>query len=180
MSFNEPDISSQANMDAVYAAHVFYNEITLPFGRKGSNVVSPGIVWDTAWLKTFYATCEELGCGIDAAGQHIYVGINGNVNAAVASVKQQITTMYALFGKPIILSEVGLTQAGGGTSAQIVDFLRKVGAYLDGNSNVLAWALSAVFSKGDGWDGYLNSNMAFFDADGSISDLGYKYMYDTF
>ena len=181
LGFNEPDIASQANMSPNVAAQVFFDEITVPFGRRGSNVVSPAIVWDVNnWLVPFMARCGQLGCGIDAIGQHIYVGLNGNVDAAVESVKKQITTVYSRFGMPIVLSEIGLTQAGGGSDAQINDFVTKVGRYLDGTDYVLAWALAAVFRKGDGWDGYLNSNMAFYNADGSLSSLGRRYMDATF
>jgi hypothetical protein len=152
MSFNEPDISTQANMDPAVAAWVFYNEITIPFGKKGSNVVSPAIVWNlNGWLVPFMNRCNQLGCNIDAVGQHIYVGINGDVNAAIASAKKQITAVYAAFGKPIIISEIGLTAAGGGTSAQILAFVQGIGSWLDDTDYVLAWALSAVFSKGNGW-----------------------------
>lgn len=183
--FNEPDISSQANMDPQTAAYTFYNEITKVYGVKGSNLVSPAIVWNVDnWLTPFMNTCNSLGCDISAIGYHIYIDLakeaGGNVDNAVTLIKNRINSLYAKFGKPIILSELGLTQAGGGTDAQMMEFMVKAGNFLDNSPAIYAWALSAVFAKGAGWDNFLNSNLAFFEKDGSLSALGKRYMNDSF
>lgn len=185
MGFNEPDIASQANMDPQTAANVFYSQITQVYGVQGANMISPGIVWNVdGWLTPFMSACDKLGCGIDAIGYHIYIDLakdaGGSVDKAVGLIQSRITSLYNKFGKPIVLSELGLTQAGGGTDAQLTDFMVKSARFLDNSPYVLAWALSAVFRKGSGWDGYLNSNLAFFDANGTVSTLGKRYMDETF
>jgi hypothetical protein len=180
MGFNEPDIASQANMDPVAAATEYYNEITRVYGVKGSMMISPSVVWNVdGWLAPFMTQCARLGCGIDAMGYHIYLDLQkegkGSVDNLMKLIDQRITYLYNRFKKPIVLGELGLTQAGGGTDAQMAEFMHKSAAYLDRSPYVLAWALSAVFRKGQGWDGYLNSNMAFFDANGNLSQLGKDY-----
>lgn len=144
-------------------------------------MVSPAIAWNVnGWLKPFLTQCAQLGCGIDAIGMHFYVDINNNTDAAVSYIRTTVESVYARFGLPLVLGEVGLTQKGGGTDEQIADFVQKVGNYLDNSGAVLAWGLSAVFAKGAGWDGYLNSNMAFFWPNNTLTDLATMYMYNTF
>lgn len=175
--FNEPDVASQANMDPATAAYSFYKNIDLAYGRRGANTITPAIAWNIdGWLVPFMNKCKSLGCEIDAIGLHIYLDLNGDVDAAVAEIKSRVNKVYNKTGKPIVLSELGLTSKGGGSSAQIADFVAKASAYLDNSPLVAAWALSAVFAYGAGWDNYLNSNMAFFNSDGSMRDLAYKYM----
>lgn len=185
MGFNEPDIASQANMDPVKAATEYYNEITRVYGVKGSMMISPSVVWNVdGWLAPFMTQCAKLGCNIDAMGYHIYLDLQkdgkGSVDNLIKLIDQRITYLYNKFKKPIVLGELGLTQAGGGSDAQMLEFMRKSGAYLDKSPYVLAWALSAVFRKGQGWDSYLNSNMAFFDANGNLSQLGQEYANKAF
>lgn len=183
--FNEPDVTSQANMDPQTAANLFYTQITQVYGIKGSNLISPPIVWNVDnWLTPFMNACDKLGCDISAIGYHIYIDLakdaGGSVDNAVTLIKTRINSLYKKFGKPIILSELGLTQAGGGSDAQMTEFMQKSAQFLDNSPAIYAWALSAVFAKGAGWDNYLNSNLAFFNANGTLSPLGSSYMNDSF
>lgn len=183
--FNEPDVTTQANMDPITAANLYYSNITQVYGVKGSNLISPAIVWNVNnWLTPFMSACDKLGCDISAIAYHIYIDLakdaGGSVDNAVALIQTRINSLYKKFGKPIILSELGLTQAGGGTDEQMTDFMQKAARFLDNSPVVYAWALSAVFAKGAGWDNYLNSNLAFFNANGTLSALGSSYMNDTF
>lgn len=61
----------------------------------------------------------------------------------------------------------------------MVDFVTKAAAFLDNSPLILAWALSAVFAYGAGWDTYLNSNLAFFNTNGTLRDLAYQFMGTT-
>ena len=90
-----------------------------------------------------------MKCNIDAIGQHIYVGINGDVNADIASAMKQITAVYTAFGKPIVVSELCLFAAGGGICSDLA-FAQRIVSWLDSIDHVLARAPSAVFQKAMG------------------------------
>lgn len=175
--FNEPDVTTQANMTPADAAQLYYDAIYVPYGSKGANMISPAVAYDVyRWLPQFMANYTALGGRIDAMGYHIYLGLNNDTDAAVAEVKKRVNYLYKLYGKKIVLSEIGLTSAGGGTDEQIADFINKVGYFLDNSPAILAWALSAVFARGAGWDGYLNSNMSFFWANKTLTPIANQYM----
>lgn len=179
--FNEPDVTSQANMSPAAAAQLYYDAIYVPYGSKGANMISPAVAWDVyTWLPAFMSAYQGMGGRIDAMGYHIYLGLNNNTDAAVAEVKKRVNYLYKLYGKKIVLSEIGLTSAGGGTDEQIADFVQKVGNFLDNSDAILAWALSAVFARGSGWDGYLNGNMSFYWQNKTLTPLANQYMTAVF
>lgn len=63
-AFNEPDLSSQANMNPTYAAELFMEQI-FPWKSKGTKVGSPAIIYNLKWMKTFLAALKERGGDID-------------------------------------------------------------------------------------------------------------------
>lgn len=181
LGFNEPDVTGQANMTPAAAAQLMYDALWVPYGSRGANLVSPAIAWDVnKWLVPFMKAYTNLGGQVDAIGYHIYLDLNNNTDAAVAEVEKRINTLYALFGKKIVLSELGLTQAGGGTDEQINDFVQKVGKFLDNSDAILGWALSAVFARGNGWDSYLNSNVSFYYSNNTLTPLALSYMSEAY
>jgi len=72
MAFNEPDVKSQASMDAHYAANVYMKEI-YPWAKKGVKLGSPAIVWDLNWMATFLKAVEQQGGHVDFLCLHWYV-----------------------------------------------------------------------------------------------------------
>lgn len=56
-AFNEPDVSSQANMDPTYAATLFMQQI-YPWRAKGTKVGTPSIVWNLKWMTTFLSALK--------------------------------------------------------------------------------------------------------------------------
>jgi hypothetical protein len=60
LGFNEPDISSQANMSPSYAAQV-YKEQIVPWGYKGVNLGSPAIAYDLDWMGDFIKNLNNRG-----------------------------------------------------------------------------------------------------------------------
>lgn len=179
LGFNEPDLQlseGSAGMNPEWSAELYKKEIHDRFASKGSILVSPAVAWDySGWLKRFMNKCNELGCRVDAIGYHIYLPINGNVDGAIAEMKKRLEAVYAMYKKPIMLTELGLTREGGGSDWQIKDFLKKAVDYLDNTDFIASYAFSGCFVRGNGWDGYLDSNSAFFNADGSLTDLGATY-----
>jgi hypothetical protein len=69
LSFNEPDISSQANMDPNYAAQVFMEQI-MPYKYQGIKVGAPAIAWDIDWLDTFMHALWNKGGNVDFITVH--------------------------------------------------------------------------------------------------------------
>lgn len=64
LSFNEPDISSQANMNPSTAAQLFMQEI-FPYRKKGVKVGSPAVAWDLNWMNSFLGEVHKRGGQVD-------------------------------------------------------------------------------------------------------------------
>lgn len=64
MAFNEPDVSSQSNMDPNYAAQLYMEQIQ-PWGNKGVSLGSPAIVWKLDWMQTFLNGVKNRGGRVD-------------------------------------------------------------------------------------------------------------------
>ena len=52
MAFNEPDISSQSNLDPNYTAQLYMEQIQ-PWWNRGVSLGSLGIVWKLDWMQSF-------------------------------------------------------------------------------------------------------------------------------
>jgi len=192
LSFNEPDLAvgqnsqASAGMDPYYAAQVHKKEIEDVFRPLGSKIIGPqwGSIWNDDYINKFMGECQKLGCKFDGMGLHMYKSMDKGVDAAVKSTIEEVEKAYAKFKLPLFITELGFTKAGGGSDQQFAEYLKKVGNYLDNTDKVAVWALSAVQRKNNGgWGndgGFMNENFAFFNGDYSVTDLGYKYMYDTF
>lgn len=128
-SFNEPDMSTQANLspEAAAAAWKQYME---PFAGQAQLVApsvtnGPGDTTGVGWLKSFLAACSD--CTIDAVAMHWYYAGN-----PVDTFKEQISEVAAL-GKGVWLTEFGADGSDEDKSA----FLGEVLPWLDGNDSVL-------------------------------------------
>lgn len=64
MAFNEPDVKSQSNMDAGYAAKLYMEQI-YPWASKGVKLGSPAIVWDLNWMASFLSALNQKGGHVD-------------------------------------------------------------------------------------------------------------------
>jgi hypothetical protein len=64
LGFNEPDISSQANMDPGSAASLYMQEI-YPWSKKGARLGSPGIAFNLDWMATFLNDLNGKGGHVD-------------------------------------------------------------------------------------------------------------------
>ena len=64
MGFNEPDVPSQSNMNADYAAQLFMQEI-YPWSKKGVQLGSPAIVWNLNWMNSFLNALKQKGGHVD-------------------------------------------------------------------------------------------------------------------
>ena len=129
-SFNEPDMSTQANLSpqAAAAAWMQYME---PFAGQ-IKLVAPAVTngqssgMGLSWLTQFLSACS--GCTIDAIGLHWYYP-----GSPVDTFKQQITAVATATGKGIWLSEFGAD----GTDANKSAFLSQVMPWLDSSPSIL-------------------------------------------
>jgi hypothetical protein len=72
LAFNEPDISSQANMDPNSAANLYMQEI-VPWGKKGVKLGSPAIAYNLDWMQTFLNAVQAQGGWVDFVNLHWWV-----------------------------------------------------------------------------------------------------------
>ena len=73
LSFNEPDIKGQANIDPDTAVSLFMQELQ-PYALKGIKVSAPQMVWDMDWISKFMDKCHAAGCKISFMALHWYGG----------------------------------------------------------------------------------------------------------
>lgn len=179
LAFNEPDIGpspGSAGMDPYKSAAIYKREIHDRFAGRGSVLVGPSINWDySGWLRKFMTACDQMQCQIDAIGYHVYVPLHGDVMGAVNEVKDRVQKVYAMYKKPLMITEIGLQKTNTDTPQQIKQFMLQIADFLDGQDYVASWAFSGCYVNGQAWDGYMTNISGFFNADGSLTDLGYAY-----
>jgi len=157
LGFNEPDLSSQANMSPAAAASAWKTYME-PFNGRAT-LVSPAITngappsMGTGWLDSFLSACN--GCHIGAIAIHIYDSATN-----LGYYESYISGIASKYGKPVMVTEFGAS----GTSAQQVTFLDQLDPYLNGLSGVSHYAYFGDF-VGD----LVNS-------DGSLTAVGQAYV----
>ena len=72
LGFNEPEISSQSNLDPGYAASLYMQEI-YPWSKKGTKLGSPGIAYNLDWMASFLSNVAKSGGHVDFVVLHWYV-----------------------------------------------------------------------------------------------------------
>ncbi|KAG9697099.1 glycoside hydrolase family 128 protein, partial [Aureobasidium melanogenum] len=142
MSFNEPDMTSQANMSPEDAAAA-YKTWMMPFAGKaklGAPAVTNGANgMGLDWLAAFLEACD--GCQIDFVAIHWYSPISGGADYFKSHV-QNATDVAG--GKPVWVTEFAPT---GATDDQISTFLEDVMPWMDSQSYVERYS---YFMAGDG------------------------------
>ncbi|MEO0587897.1 MAG: glycosyl hydrolase, partial [Planctomycetota bacterium] len=147
LGFNEPERVNQANMTVAQAIDV-WEVIDERFEGTGIELVSPansGGVGE-AWLADFMAEAELRDLRVDAIGWHWYGNIGpGTVNSAANNFISKIDQLYALYNRPIWITEFGgLDFANTISSPDLIqaneDFLDIVIPQLEARSHVVAYA----------------------------------------
>jgi hypothetical protein len=154
MTFNEPDIPSQANM-SVAEAVALWKQYVLPAKEKfGFQLGSPGMSSDPkgkAWLQEFMA---KLGGGdeIDFVVVHWY-------GTGMPQLASFLGDMYNTFKKPLWLTEFACTSMRTDAPVeveQVGDFMKQTIPFLDSCDFVERYAyFGAMKSVGD-WVGEAN------------------------
>jgi len=140
MSFNEPDLNTQANLSPDAAAAAYKTYLSTPFAGKAQlgspAVTNGGGAMGLTWLKNFLASCTD--CQIDFVCIHWYNG--GDATAFM----DYVDTAYAAGGnRPLWITEF---QGEGDATAQNT-FLQTVIPQLDASPKVARYA---YFMASDG------------------------------
>lgn len=155
LSFNEPDLGSQANLSPAQAAAGHMKHLQPFAGRarlSSPSITNGGAPSGLTWLGNFLNACS--GCTIDFVPIHWYDSATN-----VAYFKAYVTSAIAAAkGRPIWITEFGAS----GSQAQQVKFLQEVMPWLDGQAGVERYAYFGVF------DGTLVSG-------GNMSPLGQTF-----
>jgi len=166
LTFNEPDLPNQSNLDAAYAAKLWLQYIQ-PLSMAGVLLGAPAVssaATGRPWLSSFLAACT--GCTIDFVPLHWY-------GTGVGNFYDYIWSMHGEFPYPIWVTEYADNSA---SDSDVASFLDQSMQYLD--SDTMDWveryAWFAFFRSGDQNDGSLQSNLL--DLNGNLNAMGTAYI----
>jgi hypothetical protein len=101
LGFNEPDLSSQANMTPERAASLWPQ-----LERTGLRLGSPAPASpDDGWLARFMVLARARNLRVDFIALHFYQDFTDP--AAVVSLRRQLVAVHRVYGKPIWITEIG-------------------------------------------------------------------------
>ncbi|EXJ93201.1 hypothetical protein A1O3_01758 [Capronia epimyces CBS 606.96] len=140
LSFNEPDLSSQSNIDPVTAAQLHIDNVAPLSGQV--SVGSPAITngagssppMGTTWLQQFFDACGGK-CNIDFVAFHWYADAS-QVDYFKSHVQDVIDTAAKNGVSKVWLTEFGAT----GSDSDVASFLSEVIPWLDSQSAVERYA----------------------------------------
>jgi len=161
MSFNEPDLDSQCNIDPATAAAAYKTYISDMFGGKGIKLGAPAVTngggsMGLTWLQNFIEACSD--CQIDFVALHWY-----NPASLASDFQSHVQQANQLTGKPVWVTEYGCT---GSTDAEVESFLQTVNPWMDQQSYVERYSYFMATS-GDGM---------LCDSTSELSAIGNAYM----
>jgi hypothetical protein len=171
MAFNEPDISSQANMNPYYAAQLYMEQI-YPWAAKGTQLGSPAIAYNLDWMATFLSEVSKRGGHVDFICIHWY-GSWKDIN----SFKNYVMAAHNRFGKPIWVTELGITTASWPSSGQVKTFMQQAFIWMESQPYVWRAAWFGAWSTPP--DGFASAKNALFTNTGGLNDRSYWYGYSS-
>ena len=159
LGFNEPDLSSQANMSVTQALDL-WPQLEATGMTLGSPAVSSGAATPGGWLDQFMAGAKARGDRVNFITVHWYGG-DFETAAAVQQLESYLQAIYDRYHLPIWVTEFALTNYGATvtfpTEAQQAAFLTAATSMLDGLSYVQRYAWFALpTSSGSGTTGLFN------------------------
>ncbi|KAI7600531.1 glycoside hydrolase family 128 protein, partial [Hortaea werneckii] len=137
-SFNEPDMSSQANLSPEDAAEA-YKKYMSPFAGKAKmcapSVTNGGGSMGLTWLSNFLDACSD--CQIDCISIHWYDSYENT-----KYFKDHVNNATEIApGKEVFVSEFGTTD---GSDEQVSEFLQDVMPWMDSKAEVAGYAYFMV------------------------------------
>lgn len=173
LGFNEPDLSSQANMTPEQATNLWPQ-----LERTGLRLGSPAPASpDDGWLARFMALAHARRLRVDFVALHFYQDFTDP--NAVASLRRELVAIHREYGKPIWVTELGTVDIRSWhepmqrtpTEALARSYMRRVFAMLDSLRFVqrYAWFTDECSSSSD------CRFSSLFRADGMLTPLGKTY-----
>jgi len=164
LGFNEPDLSSQANMSVQQALSLWPRLMAT-----GMTLGSPAVAYDAAtpggWLDQFMKGAAARGYRVNFITVHWYGG-DFQTGPAVQQLQSYLQAIYDRYHLPIWVTEFALTNFGTATpvfptQAQQAAFLTAATTMLDGLPYVPRYAWFALpTSAGSGTTGLFNPGPA--------------------
>jgi hypothetical protein len=111
LSFNEPDMSGQANMSPAQALSL-WPQLMATGLRLGSPAVATGGATPGGWLDQFMSGARSRGYRVNFITLHWY-GADFATGPAVGQLESYLQAVHARYHKPIWLTEFALANFGG-------------------------------------------------------------------
>jgi hypothetical protein len=184
LAFNEPDISSQANMDPNSAANLYMQEI-VPWGKKGVKLGSPAIAYNLDWMQTFLNAVQAQGGWVDFVNLHwcvffllpsfsygllIHSLTRYGATSDLDQFKSYVRSAHQKFGKNIWVTEMGITTDSNPTESEVKQFMEDAMSFMVGEGYVDRLAWFGCFTEPV--DDFASGLNALFNSGGDLSDLG--------
>jgi hypothetical protein len=168
LGFNEPDLSSQANMSVTQALDL-WPKLTATGLTLGSPAVASGGADPGGWLDQFMSGAKQRGYRVDFIALHWYGG-DFTTSAAVSQLRSYLQAVYDRYHKPIWLTEFALINFSNGThypseSAQAA-FLTAATKMLDGLPFLQRYAWFALPASDSG------PSTGLFQSGPKVTDVG--------
>ncbi|KAG2149384.1 hypothetical protein DEU56DRAFT_62595 [Suillus clintonianus] len=140
LGFNEPDLSSQSNIEPMAAASTWMQYIQ-PLKANGVRLGSPAVSnapSGTPWLSQFFGNCT--GCTIDFVALHWY-------GDGLDNFKNYVESFHEKFSSPLWVTEFASTSSN---VTEVEDFCTGAIAYLDGLDWIEGYAWFAFYRQESG------------------------------
>jgi hypothetical protein len=164
LGFNEPDLSSQANMSVTQALDLWPQLMAT-----GMTLGSPAVADDAAtpggWLDQFMTGAKARGYRVNFITVHWYGG-DFSTGPAVQQLESYLQAIYAQYHLPIWVTELALANYGSSTptfptEAEQAAFMTAAASMLDGLTYVQRYAWFALpASPGSGTTGLFDPGPA--------------------
>lgn len=151
-------------------AAALYISALEPYRKKGVSVSSPQIVWNFDWMDQFLALIRAQSSDVDFIALHWYGSYTD-----IAGAKAYVNKAWTKYKKPIWVTEIGTTASSSGSNAQVRSFMMSLVAWLESQSFVDRLAWTGCYSYQSPPDGYLNRYGGFFNAAGTLRQIGNLY-----
>lgn len=167
LGFNEPDNSSQSNMQVREALEAWpqLESINLP-------LVSPSCVdAEGPWMKAFMLAIDRRGLRVDIVGLHYYGG------ASPIAFQKKLERVYSKYGRPILVTEFAVADWKANTPQENRYSKSAVLHYME---EVLPWLEARPWILGYAWfsfheDNPAGTSSALYHGDGTMTELGGYY-----
>lgn len=142
----------------------------VPWQKKGVLVSSPQIVWNTTWMAEFMSGIRAQGADVDFMAIHYYGSWDD-----VATPKKFIKKIYNTYGKKIWITELGTTEASGGTQADQTTFMNSMLTWMEAQSYIDRVVWSGTWSVNTPPDNYINDQDGMLYSNGTLRPIGLEY-----